>query len=47
MKIVDPMSNLEDYVTGKVLAEIRELNDLVKQFTAIHDWSKVKVRRSQ
>jgi len=30
MKIADPMSNLEDYMAGKVLAEIRELDDLVK-----------------
>jgi hypothetical protein len=37
MKIADPMSNLEDYMAGKVLAEIRELNDLVEQFTALHD----------
>jgi hypothetical protein len=30
MKIADPMSNLEDYMAGKVLAEIREVDDLVK-----------------
>ena len=42
MKIADPMGNLEDHMARKVLAEIRELNNLMKQFTAVHDWSEMR-----
>jgi len=30
VKITNSMSNLEDYMTGKVLAEIGELDDLME-----------------
>ena len=30
VKITDAMSNLENYMTGKVLAEVGELDDLMK-----------------
>jgi hypothetical protein len=30
MKITNTVGNLEDYVTGKILAEVSELDDLVK-----------------
>jgi len=30
MKITNAVGNLEDYMAGKILAEISELDDLVK-----------------
>jgi hypothetical protein len=30
MKVADPMSNLEDHMARKVLAEISELDNLMK-----------------
>ena len=36
MKISDPTSNLENHVAGKVLAEVRQLDNLMEQFTTLH-----------
>jgi hypothetical protein len=35
MEIPDPMSDLDDYVPGKVFGEVGELYDLVEQFSAL------------
>lgn len=37
VKIANTLCNLENHMSCEILTEIRQLDDLVEQFTALHD----------
>ena len=40
VEVTDALSDLDDDMSRKGLAEVRELDDLVEEFAAFHYWTK-------